>query len=589
MDAGQAAPAAQAGFLRRLAAPRPDKEMERPPQLAFGPAEAPPPAQAVALAVQQVAIQSIYLILPGLVAAQYGLVGLDIVRFIALSVAAVGVTGLLQVLARGPVGSGYAVPSIPSPVFVAVYLLAAPGANPAVAGTLAVAAGLAGMALSVLLRRLQAIVPTEVAGVVVFLIGVSLLPRAFHAAIGDPALGGTQRLVAVGTLGCMIAVALLGGRLARYAVLAGAAAGTVAALLLGAGLRAETGLLDTAPWFALPVPDFASPAAFDAGLLPAFGIALLASFASWTGDLVAFQRAADGGWRRPDTPPIRRGLLAQSLGMVLAGGTGGMVPATSSACVGLAIATRTLSRRVVVLGSVALIVLACCPKALALVVLLPAPVEAAMLGYVCCFMLATGCQLMTSRMLDTRRTFTVGLGLALGVGVLLDLPVLASGIGQGLGRALGSPVTAGAAVAILLNLLTAPLVARRTGFVLGLGRDLQRELDDRMEALGGAWGARRETVHRLGHALLEMAELLAARGVAELRVQARHDDDEVVVQVAWQGAKLPKPAPRPDIADLDGSVAAQEAFALWLATRHALSATQRQVPGGWEMRLAFAD
>jgi NCS2 family nucleobase:cation symporter-2 len=585
MDAGQAAPAARAGFLRRLAAPRPDKEMERPPQLAFGPAEAPPPAQAVALAIQQVAIQSIYLILPGLVAAQYGLVGLDIVRFIALSVAAVGVTGLLQVMTRGPFGSGYAVPSIPSPVFVAVYLLATPGASPVVAGTLAVAVGLVGMALPVLLRRLQAIVPTEVAGVVVFLIGVSLLPRAFHAAIGDPAVGGTQRLVAVGTLGCMIAVALRGGRLARYAVLAGAAAGTGAALLLGAGLRADTGLLGTAPWFALPVPDFASPAAFDAALLPAFGIALLASFASWTGDLVAFQRAADGGWRRPDTPPIRRGLLAQSLGMVLAGGTGGMVPATSSACVGLAIATRTLSRRVAVLGSLALIALACCPKALALVVLLPAPVEAAMLGYVCCFMLAAGCQLMTSRMLDARRTFTVGLGLALGIGVLLGLPIFA----HGLGRALGSPVTAGAAVAILLNLLTAPLVAQRTAFVLGLGRDLQRELDDRMEALGGAWGARRETVHRLGHALLELAELLAARGVAELRVQARHDEDEVVVQVAWQGAPLPEASPRPDVADLDGPAAAREAFALWLATRHARAVTQRRVPGGWEIRLAFAD
>jgi NCS2 family nucleobase:cation symporter-2 len=262
-----------------------------------------------------------------------------------------------------------------------------------------------------------------------------------------------------------------------------------------------------------------------------------------------------------------------------------MVPATSSACVGLAIATRTLSRRVAVLGSLALIALACCPKALALVVLLPAPVEAAMLGYVCCFMLAAGCQLMTSRMLDARRTFTVGLGLALGIGVLLGLPIFA----HGLGRALGSPVTAGAAVAILLNLLTAPLVAQRAGFELRLGPRLPRDIDDEVEALGGAWGARRETMDRVRHALLEIAEVLAGRGVARLRAVALYADDHVHLTLSWRGDVLPRPSPRPAVADLEGPLAAQEAFALWLATRQADSLNQRAADGVAELRLVFAD
>lgn len=576
-------------LLARRLAPRRDRAMRRPPELAHGLGEVPPAGQAAALAAQQIATQSIYLILPGLVAAEFGLVTLEIVNFLALSVAAIGIAALLQVTLSGPVGSGYPVPSIPSPVFAAVYLLAAPGASLEAVAALTVLAGLLGALLSLTLRRLAAILPAEVAGVVIFLIGVSLLPRAFAAGgevavPGDAAGVGAGGLLALATLALMIGVALTGGRFARFAVLAGAAAGTLGAMLLGIGMPADTSLLAEAPWFALPRPALPAPSAIQVELLPAFGVALLASLASWVGDLVAFQRAADAGWRRPDAPPLRRGLLAQSLALVLAGGIGGMAPSTSSACVGLAIATGTLARRIAVLGAGALLLLACCPKALALVVLLPEPVEAAMLGYVCCFMLASGCALMTSRMLDARRTFTVGIGIATGLGVLLDQALFGGPL-----RVLASPVVAGAAAAILLNLLTVRLVARRAGFALEPGPLMTREIDARMEALGGAWGARRETVARAGHALLEVAEVLALRGAACIEVTARHADDRLLLDITWLGQTLPRPSPRPDVLDLEGPNDAQEAFALWLATREAETVEQRSVDDRCELRLAFSD
>lgn len=568
-----------------MLAARPDKALVRPPQIAHALGETLPPGQAAALAAQQIAIQSIYLLLPGVVGAQFGLIPIDLVNFLQLSVAAIAMAALLQVLTRGPVGSGYPVPSIPSPVFVAVYLLAAPGANLVVMGTMAVVAGVFGIVLALLLRRLQAIVPTEVAGVVVFLIGISLLPRAFSAIAGPPDEPLGRGPLALATLAVMILVALRGGWASRYAVLVGAALGSVAAFALGIGVQADTRILDSAPWFALPRFEPPAAEAFDASLLPAFGIALLASLASWTGDLVAFQRSADGAWRRPDTPPLRRGMLAQSVALMLAGGIGGMAPSTSSAAVGLAIATRTLARRVAIFGAVALLVLACCPKLLALIVLLPDPVEAAMLGYVCCFMLASGCGLMTSRMLDLRRTFTVGLGIALGIGALLGLPAFSRGVLQ----MLASPVTAGAAAAILLNLLTAPFVTRRAAFELRLGPGTPRDVDDEVEALGGAWGARRGTMDRVRHALLEVAEVLAARGNTSLRVTARYADEQVHLGLSWRGDPLPRPSSPPLASDLEGPQAAQEGFALWLVSRQADLVDQREANGLWELRLVFAD
>ena len=527
----------------------------------------PGAAQTMALAAQQVAIQSIYLILPGLVGVQFGLLELDLLNFLALSVAALGIAGLIQTLPRGPLGSGYPIASIPAPIFVAVYLAAAPGADLATVSAAAVVAGLLGMVLTATLRRMQKVVPTEVAGVVVCLIGVSLLPRAF-AATTAPDAPLLYPIIAFGTLAVMI----------------GAALGILAAQVLDAGLG-DASLLAQAPWLALPRPMPPAPGGLDLAMLPPFVVAMLAALASSTGDLVAIQRAADGGWLRPDAPPIRRGLMASSFGVVLSGLMGAAPTGTSSACVGLTIATRVLARRVTICAALALLALACCPKLLALLLLVPEPVAAAMLLYVCCFMIASGCQLMAARMLDARRTFTVGLGIAIGLGTLLHVPIFE----QVLPPLLRSPVTAGALAAILLNLLTAPLVVQRASFIITPGPGMTQGLLDRIEALGGAWGAQRQTMTQVGHALLELAELLVERSVATITVQAHYATDHVLLTATWPGAPLPQPSARPDIADLDGPAAAQEAFALWLATRQAERVDQRAIPGGAELRLSFAD
>lgn len=534
------------------------------------------------LAAQQIGIQAIYLILPGLVGAHFGLLRLDMLNFVCLSTAAIGIAGLLQVLSRGPIGSGYPIAAIPTPVFVAVYLAATPGVGIAAVSAVALLTGLLGIFLAGTLRRLQRLVPTEVAGVVILLIGVSLLPRAFAAA-SPPEAPLAYPALAFATLAVMVAVALKGGRLGRFAVLVGAVPGAVAAFLAGFGSSAE--LLVEAPWFAVPSPIPPAITGLDPAMLPPFLVALLACFASWTGDLVAFQRAADGNWRRPDAAPIRRGLMAHSIGLGIAGLIGAMPPGSSSACVGLSIATRVLARRVAIWASVMLLVLACLPKALALLLALPDPVEAAMLLYVCCFMLASGCQLIGARMLDTRRTFTVGFGLAVGLATLLDVPILH----QILPPMLHSPVTAGALAAILLNLATAPLVARSARFTIHPGSGMTQALMDQVEALGGAWGARRETAQHIGHALLELEELLAARGQGEMQVRADYAADRILVTAQWDGAGLPAPSARPDVTDLEGSDTAREAFALWLATRNAERVDQRAQASGAELRLTFVD
>ena len=560
--------------------------MQRPAGLAYTIDESPPPVQRLTLALQQVAVQSIHFLLPAVVATAFGLPPFDATAFVCMTIAVAGVTTLLQTLTRGPVGSGYGLPSVPGPVFMAVFLMVASlEGNIVMAGALAFAAGCIGLVMSYALPKLQTLVPTEVAGVVVVLIGLGLLPRTL-AMLGEGPAMAASHAVAAGTLAVMIAVTLSRSRFARYGVLVGALPGAVIAAALGLPPADAEDLLRAAPWFALPVPHPPSLGAFEPALLPAFLLALLGSFASWTGELVTLQRAADAKWRRADPAPIRRGFAAQSLGIALAGATGGLPPSTSSASVGLAIATSTLSRSVAVLGAGLMLLLACCPKVVALVVLVPDPVKAAILGYVCCFMVAAGCRLVTARMLDERRTFTVGLGVAVGVGALIAPDFYA----RVLPGALGAAVPAGASVAVLLNLLTLPLVAERAAFAVETGAGMSRELADRCNALGGRWGARAETMAVLQHALIEIGEILADRGDPGFDVAMRYGDDRILVTVAHTGDPLPPPAALPALDDLEGSATAREAFALWLATRGAVGFELRPGSGGLcELRLEFAD
>jgi len=549
----------------------------------------PAPGQLLALAAQQVAVQSIYFVLPGLVATAFGATPLQATNLLCLSLLGVALFTLLQGLTRGILGSGYPIPGIPSPVLLAAYLLAAgAGLGLDAAAALTVLTGIAAVLTLPLLRRLPVLIPTEVAGVVVFLIGASLVPlviAAMHLEPARPVASVPGAAVTLGTVAVMVLVAIGRSRLAPFAVLAGMAVGIAASLLAGMGVPDAGRLLAEAPWLALPRPILP---AYGPGMLPLAGVFLISLVpiqASLLGNLIAFQRAADSQWRRPDPPPLRRGLLAQGIAVALTGAIGGMAPAVSSAAVGLAIATGTLARRIALAGAAMLVVLAFCPKLLALFVLVPEPVKAAMLLYVAGFMMAQGCKMVAARMLDARRTAVAGLGLGAGLAVLIEPEFFAAGL-----PALAAPLSFGALVAFLANLLTLPLVAERARFVLPLGAALAPAVEERWAALGGAWGLRRETVERVRHALIELGDLLSGRGLRELGVLATKEEDRVVLRLDFAGPPLPPPAARPRARDLEDGTTSLEAFAVWMATRHAQRHAQRRSgEGRVELLLEFGD
>lgn len=562
-----------------------DRKITRPVDLVSAVPDPVPWGAAAAMALQHLAIQAIYFTLPVVVASALGLDARLTANFLCLSLLATVVLALAQVAWRGPVGSGYPSVSIPSPILVSVYLI---GASNGLAldqmAALLLMSGVVAIGILFLVPRPEAVFPSEIAGVVIFLLGASLVPIMLGL-MTSGVQSGSETSVLSTTISllsfiAMVVVALSRLRIAPFCVLIGGIVGVILVTLLLPDRIRFADVMGVNSWLALPEPILPRFEGLSLGLFIMFVVPILPGFTSTLGNLVALQRASDAAWTKADGPPLRRGLMAFSLATFATGFFGGMAPSPSTACTSLSIANRSLSRRIALAGAVMLCALAFSPKIAALFTVIPPEVVAAMLLYVAAIMLVTGCQLIVARMLDTRRTLVVGVGLIAGLSVLMLPSVFETHL-----PALASPLSFGSLVALLAHLLTLPLVARQASLTLPIGSGLPRLVEDEALRLGGAWGARRSTMQKVENFLIEMGEVMALREEPSLTVVIRHLEGEVSVVLKHGGAPLPAPSAEPAAMSLDGDMDQQVPFILWLATRQATVIERRPT----DLRVTFND
>src|SRR6516165_3722051 len=148
--------------------------MSRPPGLLYSVDETPPRTILVISALQHVAVNSVTLIFPVIIAHEAGLPVGQMVEFVSLSMFALGISTIFLCAQYKFVGCGYLCPAGFSQIFVGPSLFAVHiGGLPLVFGMTAIA-GLIQLCIAPLLRRLRALLPTEIAGLVIAIVGLSL-------------------------------------------------------------------------------------------------------------------------------------------------------------------------------------------------------------------------------------------------------------------------------------------------------------------------------------------------------------------------------------------------------------------------------
>ncbi|MCB2187950.1 MAG: purine/pyrimidine permease [Deltaproteobacteria bacterium] len=524
--------------------------MRKPADLIYGVEDTPPKLSLLLLGLQHVVLLITSLLASVFFARELGLAGNQAQGLVNVGLLAGGAATILQALVRGPVGSGYFCPHSSSFIYLQTSLMAVHTGGLALVHGMTMVSGVAEVGLAWLVRRLRALFPAEVSGLVVASVGFTLAPYAMKSLLG---CGGLDCIsepreiwVGVSTLALVVALSVWGkGWLRLYSIGFGVAFGYVAGWLAGLIPPQSLQKLAEMPLVDFPVLDHAG-FSFDATLLGPFLLAALCASLKAVGDVITCQKINDADWLRPDMKNVGRGLAAEGLGTVAAGLLGGTGLSSSSSNIGLSLATGATSRRLGLATGGLFMALAFLPQFATLLTMMPSPVTGAIIMYAACFMLVTGWRIIMTRMIDARKTFVIGLSLLAGITVQTS-PELFLQLNHWMQPIFTSSLTISALFAVILNLIFRLGIRSRILLTLAPGQATGRDIQDFFERAGATWGARRDVVYRALASVTEFWEAAEAHALAsgDIAVRVKFDELSLDVEISYRGREICLPLERP--------------------------------------------
>ncbi|MFI5653834.1 nucleobase:cation symporter-2 family protein [Streptomyces anulatus] len=417
-----------------------------------------PPARLVPAALQHIAAMYAGVVTPPLIIGQA--VGLDtagMTRLIAASLLIAGLATILQTIGLGPFAGNRlpfvnAASSAGIAPMLAIAETSAPGHQlPAIYGAVLVA-GVFCLAVGPFFGRLLRFFPPLVTGVVITLIGVTLMPVPVAWAQGGDATAadfGAMKYLALAafTLVVILLIQRFGrGFLKQVALLMGMFVGTLAAIPFG---LADFSALKSAPLAALPTPFAFGAPEFQPAAILSLCIVMLVLMTESSAGMLALGEICD---RRTDGRTITRGLRTDGIATLLGPVFGGFPTSAFAQNVGVVSLTRVRSRYVVAAAGGALLILGAFPVLGAVVSLVPMPVLGGA-GIVLFGSIAvSGIRTLSEAGLDDSSNIIL-VAVALGAGIIpLAAPTFYAGFPAWAQTVLGSGISAGALVAVVLNL-----------------------------------------------------------------------------------------------------------------------------------------
>ena len=420
-------------------------------------------ALAVPLGIQHVLAMFVSNLTPPIIiagAAGFGFGSPDpsaLIYMIQMSMLFAGIATLMQTVGLGPVGARLPLVQGTSFAYIPVMIPIVAGKGVEAMAALTTAALIGGLvhgALSVFVGRVRFALPPLITGLVVLMIGLSLMRIGVQysaggvPAMGTPAFGAAQSWLLAG----VVVFATLGlkffarGMWSTASVLLGLLAGYLVAFMMG---RISFEAVAAAPMAMVPSP-FHFGFALSASAILGFVLTGFVSSIESIGDVEAICEGTAG---RPATDAELKGAVAaDGVGTALAAVFGAMPNTTFSQNVGLIAITGMMSRHVVTLGALFLIVCGLVPKIGAVVTTIPIEVLGG--GVIVMFgMVASAALSMLSGVEWNQRNMLVfGVSLSLALGLQLE-PEAVAHLPETARILTTSGVLPAAVMAIVLNLV----------------------------------------------------------------------------------------------------------------------------------------
>jgi xanthine permease XanP len=423
----------------------------------------PPIAPSLLAAIQHVLASIVGIVTPTLVIGGALGLGEHIPYLISMALVVSGVATLIQCRRIGPVGSGLLSLQGTSFAFLGAILAAgfavkARGGTPedilAMIFGLCLAGCLIEIGLSQVIGRLGRIITPTVTGIVIAVIGLSLVKVGFTdlaGGFGAEDLGSLRNLgLGLFVILVIVAMSFVKSPMVRLsAVLIGLLAGLVASAFLGLVDFARLGGQDL---FAIPMP-LKFGLDFDLGLFLPIAFIYLITAIETTGDLTANSVIAGEPVEGPVyLERIQGGVLGDGINSGLAALFNTFPNTTFSQNNGVIQLTGVASRHVGFYISGILVLLGLFPIFGAVFTLIPKPVLGGATLILFGSIAVAGIRILASQPITRKSIYVMALAFGFGLGVAL-VPDALTGLPEVLQNVLGSPITISGLIAILATLV----------------------------------------------------------------------------------------------------------------------------------------
>lgn len=457
------------------------------------------------------------------------------------SVVISGISTILQAVKVGRIGAGYVLLMGTSGAFIAICITAIAEGGPAMLATLVIISSLFQFALAKRLSLFRRILTPTVAGTVIMLISVTVMPIIFDLLdnVQDAAHPQAAPISALVTVLVITAIALKGTGVFRlWAPVAGVIIGSIVGGFFGIY---DTARISEAAWIGFPKGGWPG---FDLSfgptfwtLLPGFIFVTLIGAIETVGDSVAIQRIS---WRRPravDFRSVQGAVAADGVGNLLSGCAGTIPNTTYSTSVSVTELTGVGTRTVGIAAGIVFLILACFPKALGAILAIPSPVAAGYLAILVAMLFVVGMKVVVQDGIDYRKGMIAGVSFWVGVGFQNGV-IFPEYFAEFAGGLLQNGMTAGGLTALLLTLFIEVTEPRRRRIELPFHITILPKIREFLQSFSSHSGWGEAMADRLDAAseetLLTLLEQKTTSDQEEplrrLRIIAHKEGDEAVLE-----------------------------------------------------------
>jgi NCS2 family nucleobase:cation symporter-2 len=188
------------------------------------------------------------------------------------------------------------------------------------------------------------------------------------------------------------------------------------------------------------------------------------------------------------------------------------------------------------------------PAAAVAVATVPAPVVGAALFFSAAFVFTSGLQMITARLLDSRKIIVIGFSFAMAVMADVYHDVFAT-VPPILQPVMGNALVLGTTCAVVLNLITRLGLRKKAVLRLEPGQFHSEVIEQFLAEQGGHWAARRDVVNRAIFGAVQLIEILG-EPPGGVTLDASFDEFNLDLRVRYRGVALAFPEQRPTRRDI---------------------------------------